>query len=128
MKSTFMSNEQFTGRQPDWNLVVLVRSSPALSAVLRELRSAAIPGLTQRGLARKASVSLGHISAHAAKLVELGLAKCLTPGVRKGRIYCATSIGISIVEAMVKLEENECGLPRDQGKTGGMKDGDKGAV
>jgi hypothetical protein len=98
-----------TDTEPDWRLVGLVRASPALTAVLRELVVAEDNRISQRALSKRAGVSFGHMSEHLTKLLELGLAKCLTPNVRKGKLYCATDPGRGVTKEILRIEELEKG-------------------
>ena len=119
-----MENVPRTEPDPDWRVVGLVRASPALSAVLRELVASEPPRITQRALSKRANVSFGHMSEHITKLAELSLAKCLTPDVRKGKLYCATDTGRLVMMEIKRIEELESGRVT----SGGEGVGNKGPV
>ncbi len=106
---------------PDWRVVGLVRASPALGAVLHELVVSDAPGVTQRAISKRANVSFGHMSEHITRLAELNLAKCLTPEVRKGRLYCATDTGRSVMKEIARIEEFEHGKVNSGGEVVGNK-------
>ena len=108
--------------EPNYKVVSLVTGSPALWAVLQAL--VANPrGITQRAISQIAKVSQGHMSEHLAKLAELGLAKCLEPHVRKGKLYTATPEGRAVTAEVQRIASLE-----KERTVGGMKVGNQGPV
>jgi predicted transcriptional regulator len=65
--------------------------------------------MTPKEISRRTNLYLSHVSLTIKELTKSGLVECLTPNLRRGRIYSLTSMGKSIA-----TEVNE----REHGKEG----------
>lgn len=84
-----------------WHLIGTIKSSNYREKVLRELTENT---QTPKWLAKKTNIKFSHISTVLTELQKLKLIKCLTPELRKGRIYSITKLGKEILKSLSKLD------------------------
>ena len=61
--------------------------------------------LTPTYIAKKTGISLSNVGTKVGDLKKKGIVKCLTPNVRKGKIYGLTRDGKEILEKIKKMEK-----------------------
>lgn len=86
----------------DWELVGFVASSqPRLMIMVHLTKCASNPTL----LASQYNIPKSRVSTVLKELVNMGLVKCLTPNLRKGRFYEATDKGRNVVKRLHELTD-----------------------
>lgn len=60
---------------------------------------------TPAQLAEEAGIYLSHVCATLSDLAKKGLVTCLTPSLRRGKIYSLTKEGRAVFEKLKELEE-----------------------
>ena len=78
----------------------VIRSGVRLK-VLKALEQPKIPSQ----IAKSMKYDVSTISKHLKALEEKSIAKCLTPNVKKGKIYGLTKLGIEILKTYKKTED-----------------------
>ena len=58
---------------------------------------------TPTNIANKCNIRVNHISRVLKELTNMGLIECLTPTVKKGRLYNLTDDGLKVVELINKM-------------------------
>ena len=82
-----------------WNEISYVLASQYRKNVLNELDKGKTPSM----LAKSLNVNLSHVSRALKELSVKGLVKCLTPKVRKGKIFKRTKQGDALIKRMEKI-------------------------
>ncbi len=78
----------------DWELIGYIRASKYRKSIMLSLN---ISNKTPLELANELEFYITHVSSTLRELKEKGLAICLTPSLKKGRIYSLSKIGKEIV-------------------------------
>lgn len=88
----------------DWDDVGYVMASRPRFAVASRLRA----GRTSpRELSERLGIPLSHVSLALKQLQERDLAECLTPDLRKGRIYALTAKGEKVLDEIVRMTKRQ---------------------
>jgi len=80
-----------------WTLVGTVNSSTYRKKIMKALAES---NHTPKSLSEITGVKFSHISTILKELSDLGLIKCLTPTLKKNRIYTITAKGKEIVKSL----------------------------
>jgi len=83
----------------DWALVGYVLASKYRTDIVISLREGP---KRPESMARELSVYMSHVSATLSQLVTKGLVECLTPGLKKGRLYALTQTGMGVADQVLK--------------------------
>ncbi len=59
---------------------------------------------TPKQLSGETNLHLSHVSATLSELIEKGLVKCLTPNLRRGKIFSLTEEGTEIAKELLKSQ------------------------
>ena len=63
--------------------------------------------MTPKEISRRTNLYLSHVSLTIKELTKSGLVECLTPNLRRGRIYSLTSMGKSIATEVNEREHRK---------------------
>ena len=86
----------------DWELVGFVASSqPRLVVLVHLTKQASGP----TAIASQYNIPKSRVSTVLKELMSLGLVKCLTPNLRKGRLYEATDKGREVINKLHELTD-----------------------
>lgn len=82
----------------DWNLISFVKRSEQRQAILKTLENPKTP----KEIGKETKLAPSHISRTLKEFVDKGIAKCLTPKQKTGRIYSLTEKGGKLVRYLAK--------------------------
>ena len=80
-----------------WYLISKTKSSSYRKNILILLHK---KEMTPRELEKETKIKISHISRALKELSKLGLVKCLTPSIRRSKIYSITKLGGDILEKL----------------------------
>ena len=86
--------------QDEWNTIGTVLMSPHRTLVLRELSKGEA---TPKGLSGVTGIAPSHVSSALRTLMSKDLVTCLSPDLRRGRLYSITEKGRRILESVNKI-------------------------
>lgn len=78
----------------DWNLIGFVKASNYRSQIMLSLKKR---NKTPKELRNELGFHLSHISSTLNNLISKGLVVCLTPQLRKGKIFALTELGLNTI-------------------------------
>ena len=84
----------------DWNKYGYVFASSYRKKVVRSIGDGP---KTPKAIAIETKLRLNHVSSTLSDLEENGIVSCLTPNIRKGKIYDLTRDGKSVLEQLKKM-------------------------
>ena len=79
----------------DWNIIQLIRRSEYRKNVFLCLKDG---NKTPKEIADKTKYQMSNVSRELSKLMELSVVECLTPSLKRGRLYRLTTYGKQILE------------------------------
>ena len=81
-----------------WELLGKVTSSTYRQTVVYSLANGK---MTPKDIAKDSGIKFSNISTVLRQLVDIGVAQCLTPNLKKGRIYTLTARGKKLVKELL---------------------------
>jgi len=81
----------------DWNLIGFVKASSYRSQIMISLKK---KNKTPKELKNELGFYISHISSTLNQLISKGLVVCLTPQLKKGKIFALTELGINIINQL----------------------------
>ena len=78
----------------DWDLISLIKRSEQRQIILRALESPKTP----KEMSKETKLAPSHISRTLKEFMEKGIAECLTPKQKTGRIYKLTEKGAKLLK------------------------------
>ncbi|MHA1716972.1 MAG: ArsR family transcriptional regulator [Promethearchaeota archaeon] len=83
----------------DWNLFGFIKASDYRIKVIKALND---KKRTPKELSEITSIPLSHISTTLKQLIRKKVVICLTPGLRKGKLFELTKIGMDVLNELKK--------------------------